>query len=551
MAVTLNDIITYKKLIAVGGNEVWCELSAGTMTELDTSSGAIDTTDQLSMFEGYQKAFIVNGANLKVADFANTKITCTALTDNRCPAKGDLLTQDQGSSKYAFMVVDYVNTARTNIYGYAYYSGGATAFLTTANISSNDATGSLDPNPIPNANISAITAPPNWYDWTVFPDVTIDGVVTSYGTMPAKAYLGCLYRGRCVLAGNTNRPFLWYMGEVGNPWNWLYTTSTPLSPIKGGDADVGELGDIIRCLIPYKDDYLLIGCANSIWVLRGDPVFGGSLDEVDLTIGIYGAQSYCYDGDGNLYFWGTGGLYMLPAGFGAIKNLTEMPLPNIITDEAADPSTHRITMGYDRRRGGISIWLTKLSDGSNSCYWYSFASKGFYPESFPDVCGSYSMLYYDANDTDYKDLLVGSKDGYIRKFDDSAKDDDSGASDTAISSYLVYPILKMGEEDDQEGRLISLTFVNAGGASSGTFGDSDGFTYALHIADDAATCLEDIEDGATAFSTGTVTTTGRQNRIRTRIKGRWLGLKISNSTASETWVMDSISGQVKLAGRIK
>lgn len=509
-------------------------MAAPTFTELDTSSGAIDTTDQLTMFEGYQKAFIVNGANLKVADFINTKLTITAL--DTAPTRSSTVTQAESGAK---MLVDFVNTAKTEIYGYV-ISG---TFVTTAENTLSG--GDMSPDTrVP----SAVTTKPHWYDWTPYPTIG----TTTYGTMPTKAYLSCLYRGRGVLAGDPNFPYVWYMSEVGNLWNWLYDATNPLSAIKCGDADVGELGDIIRCLIPYKDDYLLIGCANSIWVLRGDPVFGGSLDEVDLTIGIYGAKSFCFDGDGNLYFWGSGGLYLLPAGFGAIKNLTDTPLPNIVADRAADPSTHRITMEYDRRRGGISVWITLLDDGSNSCYWYDFKTKGFYPESFPDACGAYSLLYYDANNPTYKDLVIGCTDGYIRRFSDTAKDDDSGISTTtAINSYLVYPIIKMGEEDDQEGKLISLTFVNAGGAADGAFGDSDGFTYDLHVADDAETCLEDIKDAATPFLTGTLTTTGRQNRIRTRIRGRWLGLKIKNSTDTETWVIDSVSGIVKPAGKIK
>ncbi len=74
MAVTLTDVISYKKLVVAGNSEVWYEMSAGTMTELNTSAYTIDTTDQLAMFEGYQKVFVVNGSKLAVADFINTKI---------------------------------------------------------------------------------------------------------------------------------------------------------------------------------------------------------------------------------------------------------------------------------------------------------------------------------------------------------------------------------------------------------------------------------------------------------------------------------------------
>jgi hypothetical protein len=46
---------------------------AGTMTALAASVGDIDTSDNLNMASAFQKAFIVNGSKLKIADFINTK----------------------------------------------------------------------------------------------------------------------------------------------------------------------------------------------------------------------------------------------------------------------------------------------------------------------------------------------------------------------------------------------------------------------------------------------------------------------------------------------
>jgi len=440
---------------------------------------------------------------------------------------------------------------------------------------------------------SAITSKPHWYDWTVYPG-------GASGTMPGKAYLGCLYRGRGVLAGNPDYPYQWYMSKLGDLFNFAYTVNDPLSAVSGGNADAGEIGDIIRCLIPYKDDYLIFGCANSIWVMRGDPVMGGSLDEVDLTVGIYGANSWCFDGEGNLYFWGSAGIDKLPRDFGPIDHISSLRLPELISDEAADPSTHRISMAYDRKRNGIFITVTKVTDGTNSCYWYDLALKSFYPESYPEECGAYSLFYYDANDTDYKDLLVGCKDGYIRKFDDSKKDDDIGGTDEAINSYVALPVTIIGNtEEDKEGRLTSLVFELGGGTSGGLHGDTDGLSYAVYIGDDAESVIEKMKaetawadateyavgdlvvydsveyvcivahtseaGGDTheepdtnttdwspaAFATGTLSGTGRKTKIRVRARTMYLGIKIYNSTASETWVLNRLLGDIKPAGKLR
>ena len=527
MVVSINERATIKRLVAVGNDEVWYEVSAGTLTELDTSGGAIDTSDQLNMFEAFQKVFVVNGANLKVADFVNHKLTCSALTTAH--AKGDVLTQ---ASSTATMVVDFTNTAKTAVYGFV-TSG---TFNTSNSVTGSGSGTAFTP--------SATTANPHWYDWTVYPGGTS-------GTMPVKAYLGCLYRGRNVLSGNPNYPHQWYMSKIGDPWDWVYASTDPLTAAAGNAADAGETGDIIRALIPYKDDYLIFGCASTIWVLTGDPAAGGEIDEVDLTVGMFGANSWCFDGDGNLYFFGTAGIYKIPLGFRSVENLTEISLPDLIGDEDANPSTHRITMAYDRKRHGILICITKLSDGSNSNYWYDLKLQGFFPESYPDECGPYSLFYYVANDNDYADLLVGCKDGYIRKFVENVKSDDIGGSTQAISSYAVWPIQHLIEDNDKEGKLTSLTIELAGGTSGSTLPNTDGVSYELHVGDDAETVIENIKDGATAFSSGTLSGTGRKARIRTRVRGAWLGIKFYNSTAAETWAVNKIFGEVKEAGRIK
>jgi len=516
-------------------------MAAGTMKELTAASGDIDTTDQLNIFEAFQKVVVVNGSNLKIADFMNTKLTTADIRpddeNNVAPIKGTVLT---GETSTAQMIVDFcdVNNGAANIYGYV-TSG---TFQDDEVVTGTNASGT--PTAVSFTTNSAPTSKPHWYDYTVYP--TIGGL--SFGTMPAKAYIGCLYRGRVVLSGNPEAPYQWYMSRQGNIWDFAYVANDAQSPVAGGNSDAGELGDIVKALIPYRDDYLIFGCATSMWIMRGDPAAGGSLDELDLTVGIFGANSWCFDNDGNLYFFGTNGIYRIPKGFGKVENLTQFSLPNIIADESIDASTHRITMAYDRIRMGIVICITKLSDGTNSNYWFDLRAQGFFPESYPEECGPYSLFYYAANDKDYRELLVGCKDGYIRKFDESVKDDDVGAADETISSYFA-TVQPLGDREDAEGKLTSLTVTTGGGASGGSFGDSDSVSYEYHVGDDAETVLENMIDEATARESGTLSGTGRKARIRKRARGHFLGLKFFNSTVSETFAIEKITGEVKPAGK--
>ena len=550
--VAINERATIKRLVAAGNDDIYYEdldVAAGTMTELDTSGGAIDTSDNLNMFEAYQKVFMVNGANLKVADFTNTKLTSDAEITTYLPAHGDILSQYQEvAGKYAYMVVDFVskyNTTAANkhlIYGYAYYSGAAAAFTLTHDIKNAD--GDVV---VANANLSVAVDPmPHWYDWTVYNGDT--GVTPSYGNMPNKAYLGCLYRGRGIISGNPEHPEQWYMTRQTNLWDFAYLAGDAGTPVKGGNADAGELGDIIRCIIPYKDDYLIFGCATCIWYLSGDPSYSGDLGGLDLTTGIFGANSWCWDGAGTLYFWGTNGLYKTTIP-GTPICLSAIALPDLIKDEAADPSSHRITMAYDRRDYGINICITKLSDGHNSNYWYDLKTEGLFPEEYPHQCGPYSLFYYAANDTTYRDVLVGCKDGYIRKFDKTAEDDNIGGSDQLIDSYAVLGPLQLSDGIN-DGTLGNVNIVSAGGVSGGG-DDSDDIDFSVFAARTSEHITKDVT-AATAKYSGTFSSPGYQkgNKDRRKARGRFGAVKIGNDTATETWGFEKLTLDVKQIGRV-
>jgi len=533
MAVTINPQMGKKHLVASGNDKVYAEGSvAGTLTQV--AGLVVDTSDNLNMFSGLQKAFIVNGGNFKIVDFSNTKITVTALTT--APTRGSIVTQ---LTSGATMLVDFVNTAKTEIYGFT-TSG---TFVTTGGYTLSG--GGMDPETrVPSAVAEASTAP-HGYDWTVYPD-------GSSGSLPVKAYLGAWYRGRAVLAGNPNDPHQWYMSRQLNPFDFAYIANDAQTPVAGTNADAGKVGDIVRALIPFHDDYMFFGCASSLHYLQGDPAVGGELHSLDDFTGIFGAQSWCFDELGDLYMFGNDGISRIKKGTTFLKNISQFSIPKLAEDEDANPETHRIVLGYDKRRDGIVIGITKLSDGSNSNYFYNIKSEGFFPETYPNECGAYSMLYYSSNVPSDADLLIGSKDGYIRKFDDAAKDDDIGVSDQAIASECLMPIQDLSEdEDDGRGRLTTTTIITAGGGSGGSHADTDGLTADIHVNDDAETLVEAVKDGDTPLHAITLSGTGRQNRIRKRARAKWLGIVLKNSTLSETWALGKLSIGSKNAGRIK
>ena len=525
------DDKTYSRtLVAMGNNQVWYGSAVATMEEVTDANGAVNTGAPLEGVTAYEKIFIANGTNLKVLDFVNTKINTTDAGATAC-TRGTVLT---GGTSAAVMRVDYVDGVTDDAAMNAYGKRTTAATFSSGETVTGDGGQSF-------VLSAAETAPPHWYNWTVFGNDT-----TTYGTMPSSSSLVSLYRGRLVLNDDYN-PHAWYMTAVGNPFKVLYdfTNDGSLSAIVHSNNKVGVIGDILTTYIAISDDLFIFGCQNSIWVLVGDPLAEGQLTQLTSDTGIWGSRSWCIDDRNNLYFLGNDGVYRCSISDGLSKpeNISKLKIPTLIKDLDLDKSLHRVVLAFDPINNGVIITRTLLSDGTNTGYWLSLTTGGFFPESVPASCGIFSACFYPATDETYKKFHVGCADGYIREFDNATKNDATTASTTAIDSYVLL-MQKLGIDDDSKGGLQTVTAITGGGASSGDFSDTDSIAYSLYKADDAETLIEDVIDGATAFTTGTWSGPGKQNKIRPRVGGVWGGIKLANDTASETWAINSITGNV-------
>lgn len=318
-----SEINVTKTLYAIANSEFWYEDSANHMTELVAANGDMVMSDPLSSTAAFNKVFIANKSRLRVADFINIRLTSEAKISSNVPTHGQVLVQVTTGAK---IVVDYLyyDTSASDHYIYG-RQVGTVEFDTTNDVRDADTNVIIS-----GANLSAVTASPHWYTWTEYNK----GEDTSFLGMPDGAQLSCLYRGRIVLAGNPDDPYQWYMSRQANPWDWNYQEGDAQTAIAGGSGDMGKSGDVIKALIPWHDDYLILGCSKSMHVMRGDPASGGSLDAFDNTTGIFGPKSWCFDEGGNLYFYGTGGIYYAPRdifvnGAGNIKNISKNALPNL------------------------------------------------------------------------------------------------------------------------------------------------------------------------------------------------------------------------------
>jgi len=538
---SLGDKTYSKKLVAVAADEVWYESPAGTMAELTAAKNDITPTQQIDLFEAYQKVFLINGDNLKVIDFGNIKLT----TDDPIGAAGvdvpDHGTVLTGGTSGAKMIVDFMTSitdgSASTIYGRRITT---VTFINTETITGTD----NDGNAISFVLTANEASGPHWYNWTVY------GNDTSYGIMPDAATFGCLYRGRPVLAGNPDYPHQWYMMRQNNPWDLNYAANDAQAPVIGSDADAGEIGDIITALIPYKDDYLVFGCTNSIWYLSGDPAAGGSINELSLITGILTKDSWCFDGSGILYFWGTNGIYKTTI-TGAPECISSVALPDIVADESIDISNYRVIFSYNRRYDSIQISITDISDGSNSNYNYYIGLDAFFPESYPNSCGVCCSHFYEAQNPDYRKLVMESYDEYLRYFNETKKSDVGTSEDVAIDSYVTFGPISIGS--DRQGAITSMNVILAGGGTGGGQLDSDDVTMKLFTANTAGGLLEKLNAGTNPRISKTISLPKQRlsSLSKRKLRGVYAGIRLENNAVDESWGLEKLILKARPKGRIK
>jgi hypothetical protein len=511
-------------------------MANGTMVKLTASDGHIDTSDNLTLVPAFGVVVVLNGANKKVYDPVNSKIATGTLGNAPDPD-----TELTGQSSGAKMITKYITTRSGPCTLYGFRTTAAT-FTTGEVVKGTDDDGNAVSFTMTAANE---VAPPHWYDFTPFGDDT------QFGTLPTKLYLGTMYLGRLYLAGDPNASTEWYASRQGSIFDFLNNQEDVQSACAGGDVEFGKLQDTPRALIPYENDYLIFGCYGSMYALIGDPMQGGSAKRISDRVGVFGSESWTFDEFGNLYFYGTGGIYRVPKGLGLIEHLTEYRIPNLIYSEAADPTTHRILLGWDIRRHGLMISIVNLTTGVNSCYWYEKRTDGFFPELYPTQCSAYSMLYYDSALAAQRDLLIGCKDGYIRQPLDTAKDDDIGGSDQVIDSYVTFGPFALGEHIGDEGIIGPVTGIVGGGAAAGTHADSNDVTYYVYVGDSPEHVMEKVDAG-TYSVTGTIHGPGfeRGKKQRRTVRGKFGAIRLRNNMTAQTWGFEEIEVQVLPAGRL-
>lgn len=313
-------------------------------------------------------------------------------------------------------------------------------------------------------------------------------------------------------------------------WDYGYDDiSDPTRPVAGTVTDAGYVGNPILALVPFSDDFLLFGCEEQLWLLRGDPAGGGMIDALSREVGIIGPNTWCKLPDGAIAFLSRSGIYaMRPGAESYPQPLSRELLPQELRD--VDVVANAVSMAYDGRNRGIHLFITP-SNGSTGAHWFiDWVNKGLFPVAVPDAMQPFCQHAYAADLGENKTVLLGGYDGYVREYDDDEVDDDG----TTLASYVAIGPLRLGAPG-QNGILTELAGV--------LDEQSNDLTWEIMVGDTS----EAAANSASAKASGTWVA-GFNPPSSPRLAAHAAKLKLS---ATDAWALESAHGTIRPGGRIR
>ena len=499
-------------LVAVSGGDIYAGPIDGVLDLATSGTNAVNTTGRVDAQPFLGKVYFVDGDPAHYKLWTQSTDTVSTLT----PTAGTL---PIGSTETAVSItaVDAGNKKFTVAEDWSDRVAGD--YFLVAGSTGNDGYYTL---------VSLTGSGPTVLTVTeTVPDGTVDGTIQyqDQGCRMVKSY-----RGRLIMAGLYTDPQNWFMSAVDSPLDWNYgATVSATMAVAGNQTDTGKCPDIITCLAPFSDDLLVIGGDHTIWVMRGDPADRGRIDKISDQTGIAGPDSYAYDPNGIIYFFGSGTVWRM------VMDGAPEPLSRNRMDEAfraINLTTNTVHLAWDNVRHGVHIFVVPRVEGATTHYFWDERTDGFWKVAFPDAQGPTTAFSFNGDDPDDNALMLGGWDGYIRQIDSSATDDDG----TAISSYVLYPPISAGGPMNNT-RLNQITAV--------LDTNSDDVLLTAYAED---TVQKAVESSTIRFVR---TLTAPRTKIIARVAGNSIMLKLSNSTDETTWSIEHLIADVEVVGHTR
>ena len=401
---------------------------------------------------------------------------------------------------------------------------------------------------------------------TLAPTTPVPSPGNVTGTVPTNCHLICNWRGRIVLAGDTNNPQNWYMScPPGTYFNtvtstlvvippgadWDYSQTDSAAAVAGNLAHSGQIGEPVTALIPFSDDYLKFGCSHSLWMAQGDPADGGTITCVSLTSGIVGKDAWVVDPAGTLWFVATGGLFQVrPAWefYRPPEPMSQQQLNQSFT--GLNPSVETTMLIHDPDLLYLHIFVNPVSGVAGTHMTVDMRSiqeppAGFWPQQFAANCGpTASCLYFSDGNPNNRAVVLGGNDGYLRTWQDQAFDDDGSPISASVTIGPFAPV------PDEAAVLTGIT-IDMGEFPvqySSTVWNANAIIAA---GPDAYSVTEALPNSQNPHPSVTVIMPmdRRQKVFRQRLRGGWFSLALQNLSDGSFFSFESAMLEFVPGGR--
>lgn len=500
------EVNTLRSIVIASANgSLWKETPYGQMAVVSSS---------LTVRDDVPLSAVQSGTSLYIADYGDTRGTGTdgsvAGTTFDATSHTSWVTLGVDAHDDVVVISDVTGTAVAGTYKIQ------TVAAATLTLTSSAGTGNCS---------YRIERAPKVYDPAA---ATIVIMTATAGQVPTGCPLIARYNDRIVLAGAEIAPHVWYMSRQSDALDWDYSQTDDQRAVAGTSSDAGVPGDPITALVAHSDDYLIIACRTSLWRLRGDPAFGGSLDSLSRTIGIIGPKAWCLGPDGELIFLSMDGLYALPPGGDTFPvPLSRETLPREFLN--VNPDMYTVSLEYDVQGRGVHVYFVAESSNLRNHWWLDWSRKTFWPVALHSDFEPTATCALNSTTIEDSAVILGGRDGYLRRFSEFAETD---CAET-FTTYVVYGPLPLAP-DAQVGILASMDATLSEESGSVTWALRPALTF---------------EGAASASSSDTGTWTAGLNATNyPACRGQACTLKLTGATG-RSWAIESIAATVRPAGR--
>lgn len=366
-------------------------------------------------------------------------------------------------------------------------------------------------------------------------DNTVHDWTATAGTLPVDSdtnapRLICTWRGRTCLAGLLGDPLNVFMSKVGDPTDFDYSPLSPsaIDAVVFNASLMGNLGDIVTAIIPLNDDLLMIAGDHTLWMLRGDPLYGGQLDRVIDAVGMAWGAAWCRDPHGTMYFVSNRmGIYKFSPGDRTPLRISQ-PIEQLVA--GVNTGERTISLGWDDSTQSLHVFVTTTAGAADDEHYCWEARTGawwvdwFVENDHNPLC----VCVFDGNRPEDRALLIGSWDGYVRKFDADAETDDG----QDITSEVWIGPFNSPELDEMHLRSVQAVM----GETSGDV------TFSVHP--------EATAEGAIAADAMVtdVWSAGRNLTGLLRVAAHALYIRLAATTR---WAMESFRLELETRGKVR